>query len=186
MQQNLSAACWQPVTEKNNQSLSPSTGSTETLHIVAYLGVLKINQNMTKVGRGTFIINDGHLEMDGVRRFVDVCGKFDLHNRIIWMCLWSFYSWLWKLSFKVTKCDTKVHCVAHPDTSSCPSEEYAQERTGADWPVRECRSSILQASREKHVQVPSQKVILIGILPLLNLACIFYSILIISWGAKKI
>lgn len=31
----------QPVTEWNNQSLSPSTGYIEILHIVAYLGVLK-------------------------------------------------------------------------------------------------------------------------------------------------
>lgn len=78
VRQNLSAACRHQAAEKNNQSLSPSTGFTETLHTVAYLGVLKINQNMTKVGLGTFSINGRHLKMDGARRFADVRGKLEL------------------------------------------------------------------------------------------------------------
>lgn len=78
MRQNLSAACRHQAAEKNNQSLSPSTGFTETLHTMAYLGVLKINQNMTKVGLGTFSINGRHLKMDGARRFADVRGKLEL------------------------------------------------------------------------------------------------------------
>lgn len=37
---------------------------------------------------------------------------------------------------------------SYPDTSSCPSEEYAQQRTGADWPVSVWRSCILYAVGE--------------------------------------
>lgn len=43
----------------------------------------------------------------------------------------------------------KVKLSSHPDTSSCPSEEYAQERTGADWPVNVCKSFILYAAEDK-------------------------------------
>ncbi len=38
---------------------------------------------------------------------------------------------------------TKYVCITDPDTNICPSAEYAQDRTGADWPVRVWASSIL-------------------------------------------
>lgn len=126
----------------------------------AHSGLLGCPQNKPKheqVGRGTFVVK-GRREAGRRATLCRCTWEVGVITTELYECVLSK-----KKTKKTPFNDSKSYppkwqsvtlklndCAAHPDTSSCPSEEYAQERTGADWPVRECRSSILQASGEKH------------------------------------
>lgn len=93
------------------------------------------------------------LNMEGLKCVLNACELCECVLEHFMLCSTSL-----KVSFRSLKTWHWGSCVAHPDTSSCPPAENAQERTGADWPVRVCSSSILQAAGEKRLKLQSQNV----------------------------